>query len=58
MREWSASRFQRPSAFDGLAVVVVALAALVLFLDEPHVLPRTGDALNLSPSMLPLYAAY
>ena len=58
MRGWSASRFQRLSAIDGLAVVVVALVVLVVFLDEPHVLPRTGNALNLSPSMLPLYAAY
>jgi len=36
----------------------VALIVLVVFLDEPHVLPRAGDVLNLSPSMLPLYAAY
>jgi NitT/TauT family transport system permease protein len=58
MRNWSTARFQRPSAVDGLAVVAVALIVLVVFLDEPHVLPRTGDVLNLSPSMLPLYAAY
>jgi len=58
MRNWSASRFQRLSAVDGLAVVGVALVVLVVFLDEPHVLPRTGDVLNLSPSMLPRYAAY
>jgi NitT/TauT family transport system permease protein len=43
---------------DGLAVVAVATVALVVFLDEPHVLPRTSEALNLSPAMLPLYAAY
>jgi NitT/TauT family transport system permease protein len=58
MRNWSASRFQRLSAIDGLAVIVVALVVLVVFLDEPHVLPRTGAVLNLSPEMLPLYAAY
>ena len=55
---WSATRFRRPSALDGLALVVVALVVLVLFLDEPHVLPRTSETLNLSPLMLPLYAGY
>jgi NitT/TauT family transport system permease protein len=58
MRTWPASRLQRLSVVDGFAVAVVALVAVVLFLDEPHVLPRTGAVLNLSPSMLPLYAGY
>ena len=39
-------------------MVAVALVVLVVFLDEPHVLPRTGKALDLSPRMLPLYAGY
>ena len=58
MRQWSAARLRRASPLDGLAVVVVALVVLVVFLDEPHVLPRTSAALNLSPRMLPLYAGY
>jgi ABC-type nitrate/sulfonate/bicarbonate transport system permease component len=58
MSDWSASRFRRPSALDGLALVAAALVVLVVFLDAPHVLPRTSEALNLSPSMLPLYAAF
>jgi len=58
VRGWSESRFRRASPLDGLAVVVVALVVLVVFLDEPHVLPRTSAALNLSPRMLPLYAGY
>jgi NitT/TauT family transport system permease protein len=58
VRDWSASRFRRASALDGLALVAVALVVLVVFLDKPHVLPRTSEALNLSPAMLPLYAAY
>jgi NitT/TauT family transport system permease protein len=58
VRQWSAARFRRASALDGLAVLAVALVVLVVFLDEPHVLPRTSEALNLSPVMLPLYAAY
>ena len=39
-------------------MVAVALVVLVVFLDEPHVLPRTGEALDLSPRLLPLYAGY
>jgi NitT/TauT family transport system permease protein len=58
VRDWSAARFRRASPLDGLAVVAVALVVLVVFLDEPHVLPRTSEALNLSPAMLPLYAGY
>jgi len=58
VRQWSAARFRRASALDGLALVVLVLVVLVVFLDEPHVLPRTSEALNLSPLMLPLYAAY
>ncbi len=58
MRSWSSARFRRASPFDGLALVAVALVVLVVFLDEPHVLPRTSEVLNLSPVMLPLYAAY
>jgi len=58
VRPWSTERFRRASPIDGLAVVAVALVVLVVFLDEPHVLPRTSEALNLSPLMLPLYAAY
>jgi len=58
VRAWSTERLQRASPLDGLAVVAVALVVLVVFLDEPHVLPRTSEALNLSPLMLPLYAAY
>jgi NitT/TauT family transport system permease protein len=58
MRGWSEARFRRASPLDGLAVVVVALVVLVVFLDAPHVLPRTSEALNLSPRMLPLYAGY
>ena len=58
MRAWSAARLRRASALDGLAVVAVALVVLVVFLDEPHVLPRTSETLNLWPAMLPLYAAY
>ncbi|HSD65195.1 MAG TPA: ABC transporter permease subunit [Vicinamibacteria bacterium] len=58
MRLWSAERLRRASPLDGLAVVAVALVVLVVFLDEPHVLPRMGAALNLSPLMLPLYAGY
>ncbi len=58
MRGWSESRLRRASPLDALAVVVVALVVLVVFLDEPHVLPRTSAALNLSPRMLPLYAGY
>jgi NitT/TauT family transport system permease protein len=58
MHDWSAARFRRASALDGLALVVVALVVLVVFLDEPHVLPRTGERLDLAPRMLPLYAAY
>jgi NitT/TauT family transport system permease protein len=58
VRPWSTERLRRASPLDGLAVVAVALVVLVVFLDEPHVLPRTSEALNLSPLMLPLYAAY
>jgi NitT/TauT family transport system permease protein len=58
VKDWSAARFRRASPIDGLAVVAVVLVVLVVFLDEPHVLPRTSEALNLSPVMLPLYAAY
>jgi ABC-type anion transport system duplicated permease subunit len=58
MRGWSEARFRRASPLDGLAVVVVALVVLVVFLDGPHVLPRTSAVLNLSPRMLPLYAGY
>jgi NitT/TauT family transport system permease protein len=58
VRDWSAVRFRRASPLDGIALVAVALVVLVVFLDEPHVLPRTSVALNLSPAMLPLYAAY
>jgi NitT/TauT family transport system permease protein len=41
-----------------LVLLVLALAVLVLFLDHPHVLPRSSRGLNLDPVMLPLYAAY
>jgi len=58
VRVWSAERFRRASALDGLALLAVVLVVLVVFLDEPHVLPRTSDTLDLSPWMLPLYAAY
>ena len=58
MRDWSAARLRRASPLDALAVAAVAVVVLVVFLDEPHVLPRTSEALNLSPGMLPLYAAY
>ena len=58
MRGWSEARLRRASPLDGLVVVVVALVVLVVFLDEPHVLPRTSEALNPSPLMLPLYAGY
>ncbi len=43
---------------DLLTLLMVGLVVLVLFLDEPHVLPRTSEVLNLHPAMLPLYAAY
>ena len=46
VRDWSAARFRRASPLDGLAVVAVALVVLVVFLDEPHVLPRTSEALE------------
>lgn len=58
LRLWSPARFRQPGPFDGVALVVVALVVVVLFLDEPHVLPRTSATLDLAPVMLPLYAAY
>ena len=51
-------RERHASAIDGLVLVAIALAVLVLFLDEPHVLPRTSASIDLAPSMLPLYATY
>jgi hypothetical protein len=58
VRDWSAARFRRASALDGLALAALVLVVIVVFLDEPHLLPRTSEALNLSPVVLPLYAAY
>jgi len=48
----------RVSLVDVVALLVLALIVLVLFMDKPHVLPRSSQALNLAPVMLPLYAAY
>lgn len=58
MREWSQARLRRASPADALVVACVALVVLVVFLDEPHVLPRTADRLDLSLRMLPLYACW
>ena len=58
VRTWSLARFPRASVVDGLGLVLLTLVVLVVFLDEPHVLPRSADTVNLSPAMLPLYAAY
>jgi ABC-type nitrate/sulfonate/bicarbonate transport system permease component len=48
----------RMSLVDLVALLLLALIVVVLFLDKPHVLPRSSEALNLAPVMLPLYAAY
>jgi NitT/TauT family transport system permease protein len=48
----------RVSLVDLLVLLVLALVVAVLFLDEPHALPRSREALNLAPVMLPLYAAW
>jgi hypothetical protein len=58
VREWSSARLRRAGLLDAVAVAAVAVVVLAVFLDEPHVLPRTSEALNLWPGMLPLYAAY
>jgi NitT/TauT family transport system permease protein len=48
----------RVSLVDVVALLLLAVGVLVLFMDKPHVLPRSSEALNLTPIMLPLYAAY
>ena len=58
MSAWSAAHARRASPLDLLGLLVLGLLALVVFLDEPHVLPRSAEALNLSPWLLPLYALY
>ncbi len=54
----SPAQARRASPLDFLGLLVLGLLVLVVFLDEPHVLPRSAEALNLSPALLPLYALY
>lgn len=58
MNRFIPGRGRRTSVFDLAAFLVLGLFVLVIFLDEPHVLPRTSSRLNLEPALLPLYAVF
>lgn len=58
MRFWSPTHARRASPLDLLGLLLLGVFVLAVFLDKPHVLPRTETVLNLSPALLPLYALY
>jgi NitT/TauT family transport system permease protein len=58
MSFWSPAQARRASPLDLLFLLLVGLLVLVLFLDAPHVLPRSEQQLDTSPSLVPLYALF